>query len=267
MAVSLESIAKGQRLLPPKVVLYGVGGIGKTSFAASAPRPIFIMTEEGQGSLDFERFELRPEEPVVKTWQEIIDCVTVLASEDHDYQTVVIDTLDFAEPLLHTHTAEKYGKADIEAFGYGKGYGYALDEFRVLLTGLDWLRNKKGMIILLLAHCESKKFENPDSDSYDRWKLRLRDNLAALVHDWSDALLFCNYRAYIVKEDAGFNKERSRGVGQGERVVFTEARPAWQAKNRYSLPSELVLPKEQPWMVFQNAIAAAHSASLPNQEG
>ncbi len=266
MAVSLSSIAKGQRLRPPKVVMYGVGGIGKTSFAASAPDPIFICTEDGLGALDIDRFEIREDDALIKTWQELLDCLTALYVEDHNYKTVVIDTLDFAEPMLWAHTADKHGKADIESFGYGKGYVYALDEFRTMLAGLDALRNEKNMIVIVLAHCEAKKFNSPDSDAYDRWKLNVRDNLAALVHDWSDALLFTNYRAHVVKEDAGFNKERARGVGMGERVIYTEARPAWQAKNRYSLPPELIMTKDNSWMVFQNAVVAAQTAVIPKQE-
>ncbi len=265
MAISLSSIAKGQRLKPPKITMYGVGGIGKTSFAASSPKPIFIMTEEGQGKLDIERFEIREGDPVVKSFQEILDCVEALHTQEHTYRTVVLDTLDFSENMLWKHTADKYGKADIEAFGYGKGYTYALDEFRVLLDGLDTLRNEKGMIIIILAHCDIKKFDSPDSDSYDRYKLNVRDNLGALVHDWSDAMLFVNYRSHIIKEDKVFNKQKKRAVGMGERVVYTEARPAWQAKNRYDLPPELILPKVNPWLVLQNAIVAANSAVIQTE--
>lgn len=238
-----------------------------TTFAASAPNPIFLCTEEGQGALDIARFEPRDGDPIIESWPELLECVGALYNEEHDYQTVVIDTLDFAEPLLHKHTAKEHGKKDIEAFGYGKGYTYALDEARILLAGLDALRNDRGMVIVLLAHCEVKKFDSPDSDSFDRWKLRLRDNFAALVHDWSDALLFINYRSRIVKEDAGFNKERSRAVGHGERVIYTEARPAWQAKNRYALPPELIITNvERPWLVLQNAIAEAHSADVTQED-
>ncbi len=265
MAISLNNIGRGQNLKPPKVVLYGVGGIGKTSFAASAPNPIFICTEDGLGALDFERFESNAGDPTVKSWQEILECVSILYREDHEYQTLVIDTIDFAEPMLHKYTADKHNKADIEAFGYGKGYVKALDELRVLLEGLDALRNQKGMCIILLAHCSAKKFESPDTESYHRWNLKLHEKASELIHDWSDALLFANYRSNIIKEDAGFNKQRKRAVGQGERVIFTEARPAWQAKNRYRLPSELIMPIDNSWMVFQNAIAASHSATLPNE--
>jgi hypothetical protein len=262
MAINLSSIATGQRIKPPKVCLYGVGGIGKTTFAAAAPNPIFLFTEEGQGRLDVPRFELRENDPVIRTWAELLECVGALYTEDHEYGTVVIDTLDFAEPLPWRHTAAIHSKDDIEAFGYGKGYIYACDEARILLQGLDALRNDKGMAIVLLAHSDTKKYEAPDHEPYDRYKLRLHDRLANLVHDWSDAMLFANWRVHVVKDTQGKGKgarETARGVGSGERVMFTEERPAWWAKNRYGLPFEMPLS----WEALQEAIAAG---VLPQKE-
>lgn len=250
MAISLSTIATGARIKAPKVVLYGVGGIGKTTWAAGAPDPIFLFTEEGQGSLDVARFEPRPNDPVLKTWEEIIACLQSLHADPHKYGTVVLDSLDFAEPLLWHYTSHKHGKEDIESFGYGKGYVYAVDEARILFQWLDALRNDRNMAVVVICHSETKKFESPEAETYDRYKLRLHDRLAAYVHDWSDALLFANYKAHIVKDKEAFNRERKRAVGVGERVLYTEERPAYWAKNRYGLPVELPLS----WASFQDGI-------------
>lgn len=260
MSIDLSAIQSGTRIKAPKIVLYGVGGIGKTTFAANAPKPIFIFTEDqpalGEGGLDVARFEPRKDDPVCKSWQEIVDCVSALCQPGHDYQTVVIDTLDFAEPLLWEHTAAKHNQESIESFGYGKGYVYAADTARTdLLEGLDYLRNERGMAVILLAHSDTKKYDAPDHEPYDRYKLRLHDRLAHLVHDWSDAMLFANWRVHVVKDVQGqgkTKKETARGVGTGERVMFTEERPAFWAKNRYSLPFELPLQ----WAALQDAMSA-----------
>lgn len=245
MAISLDSITSGVNLKAPKIVVYGVGGIGKTTFAAGAPKPIFAFTEEGQGSLDVHRFT-----DVIKNWLDLVACAQLLYNEEHDYDTFVIDSIDFAEPMLWAYTSQKANKENIEAFGYGKGYIYAVDEARVLFGWLDALRDQKGMTIIIIAHNETKKFEAPDTETYDRYKLRLQDRLAAYVHDWCDALLFAQYKAHVVKDQEGFNKERKRAVGTGERVLYTEERPAFWAKNRYGLPFELPLS----WGSFQNSI-------------
>jgi len=250
MAVSLSNIARGVLIKPPKVVIYGVGGVGKTSWAAGAPNPIFLFCEEGQGMLGVERFEPRPRDPVLRSYVEVYEALTALRNEPHDFGTVVLDTLDAFEPFLWQHTAAKWHKETIEDFGYGKGYGYAVDEANILLQWLDALRNERNMAIVLISHCETVKFEDPESASYDRYDLRLHKRLAATVDHWADCVLFANYRQHVVRDDEGFNRERARAVGVGERVLYTERRPTFRAKNRYGLPPEIPLS----WQAFQDGI-------------
>lgn len=264
MSISLSTIKTGVRIKPPKLTVMGVAGIGKTTFAAGAPDPIFLFTEEGQGKLDVARFEPRPGDPVLRSWLEVMDCVTSLYTEEHQYKTVVIDTLDGLEPLLWAHTADAHNVSNIEEVGggYGKGYIHALDHARKLFDGLEALRNEKGMAVVLLAHTQTKKFESPDSQSYDRYQLRLQDRFANATYEWTDVLLFAQWKAHVVK-DQGKRKTdvRTRGVGSGERIMYTEERPAWWAKNRYGLPLELPLD----WPTFQNAMASAVAPKQPAQ--
>jgi len=257
MAIDLSSIVGGQRVLPPKVTVVGVGGIGKTTFAADAPNPIFLNTEEGQGLLDIERF------PLCETWADVIGCVAALHGE-HDYKTVVLDSMTFAEPMLHAHCCEKYNQTDISPrkgdFAFQRGYDVAVDEAMDLFRGLDSLRTKHGMGVVIICHAEPVKFESPDAETYKRYQPRLQGKLSARLHDWSDCLLFANYKVAVVTDEEGFNRERKRGVGTGERVLYTEERPAFWSKNRYGLPAELPLS----WASFQSAIA--DSVAKSNKE-
>jgi hypothetical protein len=45
---------------------------------------------------------------------------------------------------------------------------------------------------------------------------------------------------------------RTRGQGEGERVMYTEERPTWIAKNRYGLPAEMPLS----WSAFMEKFAS-----------
>ena len=122
---------------------------------------------------------------------------------------------------------------------------------RVLLSGLDALRDQRGMTVVVIAHSEVKRFESPEHEPYDRYQMRLDRRANDIVCEWADALLFANYRVHIVKDKGKFDKDgRARAAGRGERVLFTEQRPAFLAKNRYRLPPELPLA----WEAFQNAI-------------
>lgn len=262
MSVSLSSIKTGVNLQAPKGCLYGVGGIGKTTLAAGAHKPIFIFTEAGQGSLDVARFEFE-HGPIARTWQEIISCVEALYQEDHEYGTVVLDTIDFAEPLLWEHTASRHNQSSIESFGYGKGYTHAVDEARVLLDGLEALRNDKNMAVLILAHAETKRYETPDAEPYDRYKFALQERLAKYLYNWSDFVLFANYVTHVVKDEDKRGNKTARGVGLGERVMYAEERPAFWAKNRYGLPPELPMS----WQSFQDGIVIPEPTEPEKKKG
>ena len=94
MALNIASLRSGAQNKPPRILAYGVHGVGKTSFAASAGAPVFLQTEDGLGLIDAPSFGL------LKTYDEVMEAIGALYSEDHDRKTVVIDSLDWLEPLI-----------------------------------------------------------------------------------------------------------------------------------------------------------------------
>ncbi len=263
MALSLDDLISvaGPRIRPPRVVIYGLNGVGKTTFANKAPNPKFIMTTDGQGDLSLDRFQLkgREDDPLVKSWEELMLCLAWLHEKKHNYETVVIDTMDAAEPLLWDYVARSGSKSNIEDFGYGKGYAYAVDEARVMTDWLEALGRDRGMATIIVCQEEVKKFQAPGSESYDRYKLRLHDKLAHHLKDWCDALLFAKYEDHILKEDEGFDNTRARAVGHGKPVMHTSERPDFWAKNHYHLPHKMPLE----WATFQDAIVPADEPKAP----
>ena len=123
----------------------------------------------------------------------------------------------------------------------------------MLLEGLNLLRNERGMAIILLAHCQIKRFDSPETEPYERYQPKLQERSSALVQEWADAVLFANFRTVVRREDVGFNKDVRRGVTTGERQLYTTEKPAYYAKNRYSLPDSLPLS----WDALATAIGAA----------
>lgn len=242
--MNLDSIQSGGQLRSPRVVVYGPPGVGKTTFAAGAQHPVFILTEDGLAHQQAAHF------PLARSYTEVLDAVETLHREQHSYQTVVLDSLDALEPLLWEYTAHKHSKKQIEDFGYGKGYVYAAEELRHLLKGLQVLRDQKDMTVVLVGHSDIKRFESPITDAYDRFTLRLHPRAAAAVLDWSDAVLFATYKVHVTRTDAGFGRQQARGIGHGERVLHAEERPGFLAKNRYDLPADLPLS----WDEFRAAV-------------
>jgi len=241
MAFDLKSISRNDTILSPRIMLYGVEGIGKSTFAAGAPDPIFILTEDGLGSLDVEHF------PIAQSLDNVMDAIGALYAEEHPYKTVVLDSLDWLEAIIHREMEEKYDAKDL---AYGKGAMIAAQKWREVLDGMNALRNDKKMIVILLAHNTIKRFDSPEVEPFDRYQPKLQERSSAVVREWADAVLFANYKTIVKKDDVGFNKTVARGISSGERMLFTTERPAYMAKNRYNLPDSIPLT----WDAFANAI-------------
>jgi len=235
MAISLNSLRKTGVARPPRIVVYGTHGIGKSTFAAQAANPVFIQTEEGLDAINATAF------PLCQSFEDIMDAIGVLASEENDFETVVIDSADWAEQLVHKRVAKDNNVATIDAIGYGRGYKAAVDYWRQILDGLDHLRNAKNMQVMMLAHTQVKRFDDPLADPYDRYQLDLHHASASLIAEWCDILMFANQQYSTVKSDVGFNQKVTRAVGSGNRVLYTQERPGWQAKSRWPLPDSLPL--------------------------
>lgn len=247
MALSLASIQTTKDTKPPRILIYSSHGVGKTTFANNAPNPVFIQTEDGEGSLALNTFGL------LTTYDEVIEAINVLGAEDHGFNTVVIDSLDHLEPLVWQKVCSVHGWDSIEAPGYGKGYVEADVYWRHLLTMLDALRNHKNMVVIMTAHAKIEKFESPEHDSFDRFDIKLHKRANGLVQELVDVILFANHKMMVTKEESGFNKKRGRGIGTNQRVLYTTEQPAYVAKNRYSLPPEMPLD----WPSFEATLLAA----------
>lgn len=231
----LNQIQRGRTQSPRRTMLYGVHGVGKSTFGAMADAPIFVQTEDGLGDIECDRL------PLATTYADVITALSELYAERHKYRTVVVDSLDWLERLIWSDVATRRNVESIEDIGYGKGYIFALTQWREVLQGLDSLRNERGMHIILIAHAQIEKFANPETDTYDRYAPRIHKHASALIQEWCDDVLFATYAVRTKTVDEGFGRKRVVGLGTGERVIRTTDRPAHAAKNRLNLPDEIPL--------------------------
>ena len=236
----LKEVQRGKVAAPRRVLLYGTHGIGKSTFGSMAERPIFIQTEDGLGGIDCERF------PLAEKFEDVLAAMAELYTGEHDYRTVVVDSLDWLQALIYARVCQDRGVESIEDIPYGKGYTFALARWREVLGGLDALRNERGMTIILIAHAQIERFANPETDTYDRYSPRLQKLASALIQEYCDEVLFATYRVHTKTTNEGFDRKRVQGIGKGERIIRTTERPAHVAKNRLNLPDEFPLD----WRIY-----------------
>ena len=252
----LENIQTGRENKPPRIMVYGQEGVGKSTFGASAPNPIFIQTEDGLGEIDCCKF------PLAQNVGDVIAALTALRDENHNFRTVVLDSLDWLERLIFDEVCKEFGVRSIEKAdgGYGKGYVDALVHWRKVLALLDDLRNKRGMMVILLAHAKVERFEDPENAAYDRYSPRLHKHAASLISEWVDGVLFATKRMRVSKDGDSRAIAAPIGADGGERILRTNGSPACIAKNRFSLPNEIPLRWDAFIQAYGNSAAPAQAS-------
>jgi len=193
MSFTLKSITNDLVIRPPRMILLGVEKIGKSTFAAGAEGAIFIPVklEEGIDSLGVSKF------PVCDTFDKVLEAIAVLAQEDHNFQTVVIDSASALEPIIWEAVCIEHNVKSIElaAGGYGKGYMEAMNKWREIMEALDYLREEKNMASVIIGHVKVKRFDDPERASYDQYQFDINDKVSNALYRWADFIGFANCEA------------------------------------------------------------------------
>lgn len=251
-------IIKGKIAKAQKVVIYGVEGIGKSTLASKFPDPVFIDIEGSTGNMDVSRFK-KP-----TSFMMLMNQIAYLKANPTLCKTLVIDTMDWAERMAIEQICSSANKTDITQFGYGDGFIKLEQEIGRFLNSLSDLV-ECGVNVVLTAHAIIKKFEQPDEmGAYDRYEMKLGNKTtaktAALVKEWADMVLFCNYKTQVFATDDKGKKHKAQG---GMRTIYAEHHPAWDAKNRHGLPFEMPMDFGQIAHIFQKPTQQQNQDDLP----
>jgi GTPase SAR1 family protein len=249
----LKQAVKGRIHRPLRTLIYGTEGVGKSTFAAQAPSPFFVATESGTDHLDVIR-------DTPKDWPDVLDILHELLAEPHDYQTVVIDTLDRLEPMIWSALVARdlkgkphKGIEDIGG-GWGKGYIAALDYWRELQFCLERLRDERGMGSILVGHSTRKRYNNPEGEDYDQITIKINDKAAAQLREWCDVVLYATHETLTYETKTS----KVKAMSTGRRVLHTVKRAAFDAKNRLNLPETIDLS----YQAFADAVASSTPEQL-----
>jgi len=242
MVIDLNNISKNTPK-KPRIIVYGLAGIGKTTFAASADKPIVVLTEDGLGELGVPAIPLGDDgKPRVATsFEEVMECLQELGRQEHDFKTVVVDSLDWLETLVWSATCRRLNVASIVEPGYGRGYVEALTEWKMFFDLITALRDFKNMTIIMIAHDSVVKVEDPMHPAYDMHTIKIHKHAAAKAIEYADIIGFATYKTLVTVEKTGFNQTRNRALDTGERVLHLSGTSAFVAKNRFSMSNTIPL--------------------------
>jgi hypothetical protein len=253
MNLDLKSLKPTRKIQPPRIILYGPPGVGKSTFASNISGAVFLDVEGGTGNLPVVRID----RDRLETADGVTAALNAVLSQDHGFTAVVIDSADFLEKVLQKQVAQEHGVADFGKIGYGKGPVTLVNVWRGITQLLDEIRERRNMAVVLIAHETLKKINDPDTETYDKQTLAMENKSVEHLEAWCDCIFFAKQEVYTQKD----KQQRVRATA-GDRMLYTEDCPAYLAKNRYGLPRELPFS----WSAFHEAFAKATTFAEPKPE-
>jgi hypothetical protein len=248
MAIQIKSTKHAS---PPRVLLHGNEKVGKSTFASQASGALFLPTEEGLKGIDANALTMDGK-PRLETYDEFDQALSHAEQNTDQFETLVIDSADWLEALIHEKicTDDNVDSIELAAGGYGKGYTKATNLWRSLLGRLDNI-NHQGKAIILICHSKAVLFNDPLSEPYDKWQLKLHTSKSGngsleVLKEWADVIGFAEAEKFVRKTTSDDTKHRA--TVSGRRWLHLQETAGFIAGNRYNLPSKIDLS----WNAFMN---------------
>lgn len=261
--MDLTSLTK-PLLKPPQLTIVGTPGVGKSTLGALFPNPIFVQAEDGTSVFDSweesDKPTIFPTLPravadkgklIVSTKDVLLDQLRSLATQDHNFETLVLDSVTSLHTLFEHELCEMYGVDNVAdaAGGFHKGYLVVKEMHSEIKAACDYLRNKKGMTVVFLAHAGIKKIKNrPDAEEYTVYSLDMHDASIPVYVNLVDAVIYLRQDEFVkggATDKKGNVTKSGKIVQTGDRILVTsgDGKVGYvNSKSRYAMDSEIPVP-------------------------
>lgn len=234
MAINLSQLSKPTGQRPIIMTLFGEAGVGKTTLAAMMPKPVIIRTEDGtmslQGNDQVSLFDL------AKSSQDVLDAIEALATQEHDFKTVVIDSITQLATIIESEivAADPKAKSINQAGGgYGAGYAAAAEKHRQVREWIGALAYERNMNVVFIAHADTETMDLPDMDAYTRYTIRMHKK--SLPHYVDNVDLVGQVRLVTNLRSSGSEEGKRRAISTGEREIICFPQASSVTKNRFAI--------------------------------
>jgi hypothetical protein len=237
------NITRGIISTPPRLIVYGKAGLGKTSFACGVEYPS-TKAREDVLCLDYEGGTFNMDVHRVKgaeTWKGSLELIIEASREKGPWKTLVLDTVDKLEDQATKAVCDEGKKQSLADFKYGDGFEALAAKWREMLWALEEARDN-GRAVILVCHVQTKTIDDPTIGKYDRYIPALSKRCWGATHRWADAVLFANYEQGL---------HEGRAIQTGQRLLYTTEGTGFEAKNRYGLPPVMPLS----WSGFEREMS------------
>ena len=231
MAIDLKSLSKPTGQRPVIMTIFGEAGLGKTTLAAMMPAPVFIRTEDGtmslQGKDDVALF------PVATSSQDVLDQIEALATQEHAFKTVVLDSITQLATMIEAEivAADPKAKSINQAGGgYGAGYNAAAERHRMIREWIGALAYEKGMNVVFIGHADTETMDLPDMDAYGRYTIRMHKKAMPHYVDNVDLVGFIRLKTFTRGDG-----DKKRAISTGEREIICFPVASNVSKNRFNI--------------------------------
>lgn len=238
--MKLIDVRKGDKNKAPTLVIYGGTKVGKTHFGAHAPSPVFICAENGLTK--FKHIDrVVPNAP-----DDVFEFLSDIATQPHEFKTVVIDSLDWLEALFCKQICDEGGHSSMDDIAFGKLYGKLPPYWRKLFVALDAVA-AKGINVICIAHEQIRRVTTPGAD-YIKMDMKLVESFnvknSSLVQEWADVVAYAKVESVVSEGKIKSNDKR---------VLVLQPSATHVGGSRLSLPASIPLD----WNEYANAIRDA----------